>query len=105
MQHLVFPIRCVSLNEGGYVPESILLVADVLGLCGIEEKVADGCNQRINTECHVGKDKVCQSSGGVAFRLEAGMVDDKAADPTKEKRQKKTNEIVVVVHEDSLLKM
>ena len=74
----------------------VLLVTDVLCLCGVEHEVADGSNQRVNTEGQVCEDEVCPGSGGPAFRLQGSVVDDNAADPAQEEGQQKTNEVLVV---------
>jgi hypothetical protein len=85
---------------------SILLVADVLGLGGIKEQVADGGNQTVDTKGNNGEQNVATGSGGVALGLQGRMVDNKAADPTQKEGQKKADEIVVVIHDaDSFLEM
>jgi hypothetical protein len=76
----------------------VLLVADVLFLGGIEGQVADGSNENVNTAGDVTQNDVCTGSGGVSLGLEAGVIDDKAAEPTQEEGQQKANESVVIFH-------
>ena len=64
---------------------SILLITNVLGLGGVKCEVANGCNQAINAQGNDRKEQICQGSGCVALGFEAGVVDDKATNPTKEK--------------------
>ncbi len=81
---------------------SVLLVADVSGLGGIEEQVADGSHQRVNAERDVGEEEVSHRSGGVAFGLQRSVVDDDTTDKAEEERQQKTNQLVVI-HDKSPL--
>lgn len=76
--------------------KSVLDVTDVLFLGGIKEKVADGSNERINAEGDDAEEEVSQSSGGITFGLQRGVVDDKATDPTEEEGQQEADELVVV---------
>ena len=78
-----------------YYERLILLVADVLLLSGIKGQVADGSNQAVDTEGDHGQEDVSAGSTGEAFGLQGGVVDDQAADPTQEKGQQETDEIVV----------
>lgn len=80
----------------GAKDQSILSVADILVLGGIKGQVADGSNQRINTHRQIGEDEVSPRSGGKAFGLEGGVVDDDATDEAEEKGQQKANEFVVI---------
>ena len=73
---------------------SVLLVADVVGLCRIEEQVADGSDQGVNAKGDNRGPEVSAGSAGVAFGLQVGMVDDEAADPTQEESQQKTNNVI-----------
>lgn len=66
---------------------SVLLVADVVGLSGIEGEVADRSNETVDTEGDYCKEDVSESSRCVAFGLEACVVDDDTTDPTEEKCQ------------------
>ena len=79
-----------------YVSKLVLLVADVSFLSGIENQVADGSNQGVDTAGDVTQNQVCPSSGGVACGLQGGMVDDQAADPAQEEGQQEANQIVVI---------
>ncbi|MBP3396412.1 MAG: hypothetical protein J6L87_04475 [Clostridia bacterium] len=81
---------------------SALEVADVLFLAGIEEQVADGGNQGVDTAGDIAKEQVSLGSAGVALRLQGGVVDDQAADLTQEKGQQETDEIVVIHCQDLL---
>ena len=72
----------------------ILLVADVTISSGIEEQVADGSDQGVNAKGNHCGPEVSAGSAGVAFGLQAGMVDDEAADPTQEESQQKTNNVI-----------
>jgi hypothetical protein len=91
--------RCASGKDASN-GRSSLLVADVLILGGVEEQVADGSNQGVNTKGYVGKQEVCPRSGGEAFGLEGRVVDDDTTDKAEEKRQQKANN-VLVIHSDS----
>ena len=74
-----------------YDCKSVLLVTDVLFLGGIEEEVADGSNEGVNTKSEVCKKEVCPRSRGKAFGLELGVVDDDASDKAEEEGQDKAN--------------
>ena len=76
--------------------KSVFFVSDVLYLCGIKEKIANGCNQTVDTKGDQGQENVRAGSGRIAFGLEAGVVDNQATNPSKEKGKQKTNEIVVL---------
>jgi hypothetical protein len=95
------------LRFSDVILELTLEITDVLLLGRIEEKVADGSNEGVNTEGEVHEDEVRPSSGSVTFGLEGSVVDDKATDPTEEESQKETDQLVVidriVVHETDLL--
>ena len=73
-----------------------LEVTDVLFLGRIKEKVADRSNEGVDTEGDGAENEVSPRSGGVAFGLEGGVVDDNAANPTEEEGKKETDELVVV---------
>lgn len=73
-----------------------LYVTDVLLFGRIKGKVADRCNKRINTECDVSEKEICPGSGLKACRLERGMVDNNATNPSKEEGQQEANEVVVI---------
>ena len=75
---------------------STLLVADILVLSGVEEQVADGSNQRVNTEGYVGEQEISPGSGGKAFGLQGRVVDDDTTDKAEEKGQKKTNDVLII---------
>lgn len=75
---------------------SVLLVADVVGLCRIEEQVADRSDQRIDAKGNVSQDKIEPGSGGEAFGLERGVVYNKTTNPAEEKRKNKTNNFVAI---------
>ena len=83
--------RCMRGRKG-----SSLFVADVLFLCRIKEQIADGRNQTVDTKGDHGQKDVRAGSGSIALGLERGVVDDQTADPTQEKGEQKTNEIVVI---------
>jgi hypothetical protein len=83
-----------------YDCKSALLVTDVLILSGIEEEVADGSNEGVNTKSEVCKKEVCPRSGGEAFGLELGVVDDDASDKAEEEGKDEAN-YVFVVHSES----
>ena len=87
--------RCAFYNC-----KSVLLVTDVLILGGIKEEVADRSNEGVNTHSDVGKKEICPRSGGEAFGLELGVVDDDASDEAEEEGQDKAN-YVFGVHGDS----
>jgi hypothetical protein len=76
--------------------KSILFVTDILFLCRIKGKIADRCNQGVDSASNITQNDISPGSGRITLGLERGMVDDQAADPTQEKGQKKANEIVVV---------
>ena len=76
----------------------VLLVTDVLSLSGIKEQVANRSYQRIDTKGQVRKEEIQTGSGGISCGLQRSVVDDDATDPTQEKSQKETDEIVVVFH-------
>ena len=73
----------------------VLLVTDVLCLSGIESEVADSCYQTVDTEGDHGQEDVSTGSAGKALGLQRAVVNDQAADPTQEKCEKKTNQIIV----------
>ena len=83
-----------------YDCKSVLLVTDVLILSGIEEEVADGSNEGVNTKSDVSEKEIRPRSGGKAFGLQLGVVDDDAADPTKEEGQQETDD-VLGIHDKS----
>jgi hypothetical protein len=87
--------RCASGKDASN-GRSSLLVADVLILGGVEEQVADGSNQRVNTKGYVGEDEVSPRSGSEAFGLQGRVVDDDTSDKAEEKGQKKTNDVLVI---------
>ena len=62
----------------------VLLITDVLVLFGIEEDVADGSYESVNSESDHGKEDVAAGSGCVTLGLERGVVDNKASDPSEE---------------------
>ena len=66
----------------------------------VEEQVADGSHQTVNAKGDHGQENVGKSSGGVAFGLERGVIDDQTADPAEEEGQNKAYD-VVVIHEGS----
>ena len=68
-------------------------VADISGLAGIEEQIADRSNEGVNTKSKISKDEIRPSSGSESYRLKRSVVDDKASYPTEEKCKKKANEI------------
>ena len=92
-------VMCVSQNQ----TDSILLVADVLFLGGVKEQVADGSYKPVNSKGDHGQEDVRQRSRFEALGLERRVVNDQASDPTQEKGQKKTYEVVVVLHDLVLL--
>ena len=82
------PRRYFGLRRGAFIyreEKLIFLVTDVGCLCGVKHQVEDGCYQPIDSEGDHRQENVSQSSGGVALRLQIGMVDNNAADPTEEK--------------------
>ena len=83
---------------------SVFLVTDVSCFSRIEYEVADGSNESIDTASDVAENEISESSGGVTFRLQGSVVDDKASDPTKEKCEKEANEFIVI-HDKSPLKI
>lgn len=83
--------------------ESAFEVADVGGLAGIENQVADGSDQLVDAEGDDVQEEISQRSGLPALRFEGGVVDDQATDPTQEEGKQETNEIVVVFHFQVLL--
>ena len=89
-------IQRFRLGALGAKDRLILSVADILVLGGIKGQVADGSNQRINTHRQIGENEISPRSGGKAFGLEGGVVDDNATNEAEEKRQQKTNEFVVI---------
>jgi hypothetical protein len=82
------PLRYIDISVYDTTRKSlfklVLLVAYVRGLSRIESEVADGSNEGVDSESNNGQNKVSESSAGVAFGLEAGVVDYQATDPTKE---------------------
>ncbi len=74
----------------------VLLVADVLFLSRIEEQVTDRSNQDVDTAGDVTDDEVPTGLGGETFGLQGSVVDDQAADPTKEEGQQKASKIFVI---------
>jgi hypothetical protein len=82
--------------------KSVLLVTDVLFLGGIEEEVADGCNEGVNTHGDVCEKEICPRSRGEAFGLELGVVDNDASDKAEEEGKDEAN-YVFVVHSESPL--
>ena len=79
------------------------LIADVLGLSGIEGQVANGGNQAIDAKGDQGEEDVSGGSAGISLRLEAGVIDNDAADPSQKERQKKANQIFVIHFENSFI--
>lgn len=79
-----------------YDCKSVLLVTDVLILSGIEEEVADGSNEGVNAKSDVSEKEIRPRSGGEAFGLELGVVDDDASDKAEEEGQDKANYVFVV---------
>ena len=72
-----------------YDCKSVLLVTDVLFLGGIEEEVADGSNEGVNTKSDVSEKEIRPRSGGKAFGLQLGVVDDDASDKAEEEGKQK----------------
>ena len=68
-------------------------VADIFGLAGIEEQIANGCNEGVNTKSKISQNKIRPGSGSESYRLKRSVVDDKASNPSKEEGEKKANEI------------
>ena len=64
----------------------VLFVADILGLRGIKHEVADRRYQTVNTKGDRRQEQVASRSGRIALRLQGSVIDDKASDPSKEKR-------------------
>jgi hypothetical protein len=87
--------RCASGKDASN-GRSSLLVADVLILGGVEEQVADGSNQGVNTKGYVGEQEISPGSGGKAFGLQGRVVNDDTSDKAEEKGQKKTNDVLVI---------
>ena len=82
------PRRYFGLRRDAFIyreEKLIFLVTDVGCLCGVKHQVEDGCYQPIDSEGDHRQENVSQSSGGVAFGLQIGMVDNNATDPAKEK--------------------
>jgi hypothetical protein len=88
-----------------FVLESILFVADISLLGGIKEQIADRCNQSVDTKGNNREENVRQSSRRITLRFQRGVVDDNASDPTQEKGQQKTNEIVVIHYRSPFFKL
>ena len=85
-----------------YDCKSVLLVTDVLILSGIEEEVADGSNEGVNTKSDVSEKEIRPRSGGKAFGLQLGVVDDDASDKAEEEGKDEAN-YVFGVHSESPL--
>ena len=68
---------------------SILAIADVTGLGGIESQVADGRNQTVNPASDNRQEHISKGSGSIAFRFQRRVVDDNASDPSQKKVSRK----------------
>ena len=76
------------------VQQSIFLeIADVLATTGIERKIANSRNQRINFKSDYPKEKISAGSRFPALRFQIGMIDNKTADESEEKSQQKSDQI------------
>ena len=91
----------VSILKNGQL--LAFLIADIFGLSGIEGQVANGGNQAIDAKGNHGEEDVGAGSAGVSLRLEAGVIDNDAADPPQEERQKKAYQIFVIHFENSFI--
>ena len=77
----------------------LLYVADVLFLGGVEHKVADSNNDRVNAGPE--KKEESDGSGLEALGLEGGVVDDQRADRAKEPNEECANDVLGVHFENS----
>ena len=75
---------------------SVLLVANVLSLCGIEGQVADRSNQRVNSERQIRQEEIRQRSGRIALRLQGRVVDYDASNEAQEKGEQESYKSVVI---------
>lgn len=75
---------------------SILAIADVTGLGGIESQVADRRDKLIDSEGNECQKHISKGSGCIAFRFQRRVVDDNTADPSKKEGQQKACESFVI---------
>ena len=73
----------------------VLLVADVLGLGGVEGQVADGSHDLVDSEGHDCKQDVAAGAGCPTLYLQGRVVDDETSDPSEEESQEEACEILV----------
>ena len=73
---------------------SAVCIADISSLCGIKCKIADWCNQGINTKRDYGEKEICKCSWSVSLGLKAGVINYEASYPTKKKCKKKACKIL-----------
>lgn len=75
---------------------SILAIADVTGLGGIESQVADRRDQTVDTAGDDRQEHISKGSGCIAFRLQRRVVDDNASNPSKKEGQQKACESLIL---------
>ena len=75
---------------------SILAIADVTGLGGIESQVADRRDQTVDAAGDDRQEHISKGSGCIAFRFQRRVVDDNASDPSKKEGQQKACESFVI---------
>lgn len=75
----------------------VLLVADVLGLGGVEGQVADGSHDLVDSEGHDCKQDVAAGAGCPTLYLQGRVVDDETSDPSEEESQEEACEILVSI--------
>ena len=73
----------------------VLLIADVLGLGGVEGQVADGSHELVDSEGHDCKQDVAAGAGCSTLCLQGRVVDDETSDPSEEESQEEACEILV----------
>lgn len=73
----------------------VLLVADVLGLGGVEGQVADGSHELVDSEGHDCKQDVAAGAGCPTLCLQGRAVDDETSDLSEEESQEEACEILV----------
>lgn len=75
---------------------SILAIADVTGLGGIESQVADRRDQTVDAAGDDRQEHISKGSGCIAFRLQRRVVDDNASNPSKKEGQQKACESLIL---------
>lgn len=73
----------------------VFYISNIIFFSRIKIKIADRCNQTVNSTRYETEKQVSQRSSSVSFGFKFCVINNNASNPPQEKGQKKTNKIFV----------